>query len=408
MQKKKILTLAVLAFTALFCRAQEYNMVVSKTDNTTATIPTSTVSGMSYANEAFGEGFAWTLTVTKSDGSTEVFNTAEINNISYAEQTLADKNVDQIIIKELYNGGCQKDDGTNYQFDKCVILYNNCPQQAVINNLCFGEAFPANAQAKNENYDENGKLVYESEGFIPIWHGLWYYPHSLVIEPFSQVVVNVHGAIDNTQTVSQSVNYANKDYYCMYDPESGYNNTSYYPTPSAQIPTSHYLKAVELGLGNGWALSVSSPALIVFQLDDPASYAAQADNVWYTKGVVSQVNACIKVPVENIIDGMEVFSAGYKDSSNKRLTADIDGGYVWLTNFKGHTLYRNVDKEETEARPENAGKLVYKYSLGVDNSTDPSGIDAEASIRNGAHMVYKDTNNSSVDFHERQQCSLRD
>ena len=36
-----------------------------------------------------------------------------------------------------------------------------------MNNLCFGAANPANAQAKNENYGEDGKLVYEKDGFIP-------------------------------------------------------------------------------------------------------------------------------------------------------------------------------------------------------------------------------------------------
>ena len=81
---------------------------------------------------------------------------------------------------------------------------------------------------------------------------------------------------------------------------------------------------------------------------------------------------------------------------------------VWLTNKLGHALYRNVDKEWTESLPENAGKLVYNYSLGVDASTDPSGIDAEASMKNGAHIVFQDTNNSTDDFHERQKCSLRD
>lgn len=40
-------------------------------------------------------------------------------------------------------------------------------------------------------------------------------------------------------------------------------------------------------------------------------------------------------------------------------------------------------------------------------STDPSGIDAEASIRNGAHIVYSDTNNSSNDFHQRAKASLK-
>ena len=70
-------------------------------------------------------------------------------------------------------------------------------------------------------------------------------------------------------------------------------------------------------------------------------------------------------------------------------------------------LYRNVDKAATEALPENEGKLVYQYALGVDSSTDPSGIDAEASMKNGAHIIFQDTNNSTADFHERQKCSLR-
>ena len=56
---------------------------------------------------------------------------------------------------------------------------------------------------------------------------------------------------------------------------------------------------------------------------------------------------------------------------------------------------------------ENAGKLVYDYALGVDDSTDPSGIDAEASIQKGAHIIYQNTNNATNDFHERQLCSLR-
>ena len=78
----------------------------------------------------------------------------------------------------------------------------------------------------------------------------------------------------------------------------------------------------------------------------------------------------------------------------------------WVVKM-GYTLYRNVDKEATEAIKENEGKLVYNYSLGVEDSTDPSGIDAEASIKNGARIVYKDTNNSSVDFHQRSKASLR-
>lgn len=311
----------------------------------------------------------------------------------------------QVVIKELYNGGCMKDDGiTKFQYDKCLILYNNTSQAVSLNNLCIGAVAPGNAQANNKNYDEEGKLVYEPEGFIPVWNGIWYFPQALDIAPYSQVVVNIHGAIDNTQSVSQSVNYANSEYYCMYDPESGYINTNYYPTPADVIPSSHYLKAIVFGLGNGWPFSVTSPAMILFQTKDiaPRDYANNTENLWYTGGTVSQVNACVKVPNDWILDAIEVYSSDYPTSCVKRLTADIDAGYVWLTNYQGHSLYRNVDEEATKALSENEGKIVSATS-----GADPSGIDAEASAKNGAHIVYLDTNNSSNDFHERQKCSLR-
>ena len=360
----------------------------------------------------------WKLVINKTDGQTIELATSDIQDIQFVNQeeelpTLPDQNVDQIIIKEIYNGGCPMDEGTDmFHMDKCIILYNNCPQQAVVNNLCFGMATPYNAESPSINtiYGEDGRLVYENEGFTPAQNAIWYYPHSLVIEPYSQVVINVHGAIDNTQTYSQSVNYANKDYYCMYDPESGYNNTKYYPTPADVIPTSHYLKTVKYGQGNAWPLSTTAPALFIFQPQnmDPVTFANNADNLWYAPGVAqTPVYACVKVPNEWILDAVEVFNAAKKEDSKKRLTADLDVSYVYLTNKLGHSLYRNVDKEMTESLAENNGKLVYGYALGVDGSTDASGIDAEASMRNGAHIIFQDNNNSSEDFHERQKCSLR-
>ena len=352
------------------------------------------------------EGYAYTYNGTSGQ---LIVKKGETTNVTIGMKSAR---VSQIVIKELYNGGCMRNNGVDtYQYDKCVILYNNSSQPASLSNLCFGSSSPSNAHSNNKNYNADGKLTYESEGFIPVWNGIWYFPSTMKLEPYQQLVVNIHGAIDNTQTVSQSVNYANSDYYCMYDPESGYTHTSYYPTPADVIPTSHYLKAVRYGLGTGWALSVSAPALVLFQTHGvlPADYAANTDNMWYDGGQVgSQVWACVKVPNEWIVDAIEVFSSGYKDSSMKRLTSDIDAGYVWLTNYKGHSLYRNVNQAATEALPENAGKLVYNYTLGVNGTTDPSGIDAEASLRQGAHIIYQDTNHSTNDFHEREKCSLRD
>jgi hypothetical protein len=315
-----------------------------------------------------------------------------------------------LIIKEVYNGGCPKNDGSGFfQQDKCIILYNNSSQRAKAANLAFAFVSPYNSHAANKWYGNDGKLVYEAENYVPALDGIWYFPDTLIVEPYSQVVVNCQGAIDNTKTYFKSVNYANQDYYCMYDPEAGYNNPNFYPTPADVIPTSHYLRAVKIGISNAWALSVFSPAILLFQTKDitPAEYGANAANMIYTPSAAqTDINKNLMIPRSWIIDGMEVFTTTSTDNV-KRLTADIDAGYVSLTNKLGHVLYRNVDQKATEVLPENEGKLVYNYALGVDASTDPSGIDAEASIKNGAHILFQDTNNSTADFHERQRCSLR-
>lgn len=217
-------------------------------------------------------------------------------------------------------------------------------------------------------------------------------------------MIALNGAIDHTQTYSQSVNLANSAYYCLYDIED-FNNALYYPSPSELISTDHYLKAYKYGLGNAWPVSQFGPAFFVFR---PESTTLQAfvDDASTTNlygGSASQPRK--KVPAEWVVDGIEVFVQG-ADGNQKRLLPSVDAGYVELTRGMGYTLYRNVDKEATEALAENEGKLVYNYSLGVGNSTDASGIDAEASLKNGARIIFQDTNNSTADFHQRSKSSL--
>ena len=67
----------------------------------------------------------------------------------------------------------------------------------------------------------------------------------------------------------------------------------------------------------------------------------------------------------------------------------------------------------TKAIPGNEALLVYGLSATPDASqgvvpADPSGIHAEASAKQGAFIIYQDTNNSSNDFFERYQATLRD
>jgi len=291
-------------------------------------------------------------------------------------------------------------------------LYNNCPQTAVVNNLCFGMG-NANAQSKQAgfNYDESGNFIPDTVAvpFQPTWAVVWYFQKPLIIPAFSQVVVSFFGAIDNTQTVSNSVNYANPDYYTMYDPDAGWTSpmsTNYYPTPSDVIPTSHYLKGKMYSLGNAWALSLTSPAVFIYKTEGvtPLEFANDSNNDWYMPGNENSASfLCKKVPQAWVIDAIEVFTSRYTASEQfKRVSANLDAGYVIMTTDLGHTLYRNVDVEATMEIEGNSALLVYGYDK------DPSGIDAEASIKNGAKIVYMDTNNSSVDFHERDSFSIKE
>ena len=294
--------------------------------------------------------------------------------------TLTTATASAIIIRELYVGGCQRDDGSGWFYrDKYVIIANNSDQRIVLPGLCLAISTPYNSYSLNMNYDETGHLNYENEGFVPAASSFWYFrDEEVTFEPWEQKVIALNGAIDHTLTYSNSVNLAREDYYCTFDIEH-YSNTAAYPSPSELIPTSHYLKAVRYGdqMESAWPLSNTSPAFFIFTPPEgmtPLEFGNDASRVWYDEGRALATFACRKVPVENILDGVEVFSTAW-DEASKRLTASVDVGAVYMTARYGHSVERRIDEQETERQ---------------------------------GHTVYQDTNNSTNDFVEREQASLRD
>lgn len=355
------------------------------------------------------------VTDKKSVSGKHIIFSGSLNNFAVTDQenvssvlSLLETQMSQVIIKELYVGGCQKNDGSgSFHFDKYVILYNNSDDPAQLQNICLGITIPYNSTIANADV-VNGSLFYESEGWIPAGLGFFYFPNSTIIEPRQQVVVAFNNANDNTQTYSNSVDLSSSEYYVTYAPEA-YTNINYHPAPSSNISTSHYLSGFRYGTGNAWAVSNTSPAFFLFAPEGvtPQAFNADADNVNLYNGSATQVRK--KVSMSWVVDAIEVFNYGASNNS-KRFPTAVDGGSISLSSGKGYTLYRNVDKEATEAIASNKGKIVYQYSLGtksLNGTTDESGIDAEQSIRNGATIVYMDTNNSSNDFHQRAISSLK-
>ncbi len=335
------------------------------------------------------------------------WNSAEVQNLdlNYSKSAL-------VIIKELYVGGCPKDgasDAGTFSYDKYVILYNNSNEDVNIGKMALATSMPYNATGSNDYYDSDGNLRYASQGWIPAGQAIWYFQNDVILAPGKQIVIALNNAVNNTITYSKSINFDNPEYYCTYD-IAVFNHKLTYVSPAASIPTSHYLKAAAYGKGNAWPLSAFSPTLFLFTPDgvsakDFANDESKNDLYGGSEFLVSK-----KVPMEWISDGIEVFSINM-DGNRKRLTSNIDAGYVFFQNKMGYSVYRNVDKEATLAIEGNKQKLVYNYNLGTGSlpkgSTDPSGIDAEASIKNGARIIYLDTNNSSNDFHQRIRASLR-
>ncbi len=315
-----------------------------------------------------------------------------------------------LIIKEFNVGGVKDANNKNYLWSKGIVLYNNSNAPVVVKNLAIGTIPPGNAHATNNNYGEDGKLVYENAGWVPMIYAIWYLPEQITIAPYSDAVVAINGAIDHTATVPNAINFANKDYFAMYDPESGFDNANAYPAPFEEIPTTNYWKAAKFGLGNAWAISIMCPNFVLFQFPsdvDPATYCADAANGWYDGGKETAANYCVKIPTDWVIDGVESYQSTKISMSVKRVPASIDAGYSLYNNYKGYSAYRNVNQKATEAIADNAGKLVYNYSGAVLDTEDPSGIDAAASVKNGAKIIYQDTNNSTNDFHVREAWSLK-
>ena len=131
---------------------------------------------------------------------------------------LAMSKASQIIIKELYNGGCNNTIGgasVTFLKDQYVILYNNSDKPASLDNLCLGMALPFNSNGSTNADYVGGTLSYTD--WVPAGMGIWYFSNGIILKPGQQIVVALANAVDNTSTYPNSINFANSGYYCTYD-----------------------------------------------------------------------------------------------------------------------------------------------------------------------------------------------
>lgn len=312
----------------------------------------------------------------------------------------------QLILKEVYNGGCMDNDNNkNYQKDKYLIVYNNSDTEVDASEMCVAMAQIANTASTNKYPFTDGVIEYEAAGWTPASFSIWWFQEGTTVKiaPYSQIVIAISDAIDHTQTYTNSVDLSQAD-YCTYDLESGFTG---YTAPAAAIPTENYMKTKVFGQGTAWPAPILTFApFLIMPESDIRAFVENTEN-FDNRSTNNSGNFC-KIPTGWVLDALDIWSAADESKFFLRFPSTVNTGYKVLTNKLGYSMYRNVDKEATEALPENEGKLVYNYDGAVsDEDTDPSGIDAEASIAVGAHIIYKDTNNSANDFHMRKVASIK-
>ncbi len=348
--------------------------------------------GNSYSSKMDSDGYS-TIQLTNGRYIVQYSGNhgGEIFNATADQVLIADKDVDlslnpimtvagSLIIKEIYCGGCMKtpEEGT-YQFDKYIILHNNSSETTYLDGLCYGILDPYNSQATNiwnTNAPITGETIYPDELYLvqAIWQ-IGGDGTSFPLAPGEDAVICNLGAIDHRAQYPLSVNLNKEDYFVLYD-NVLFPNTLYHPAPGDKISPDRYLDVVvKLGVANAWTLSVYSPAPVFFRPQGTTiqDHILEPDVVFWKPA--SSYDQIVRIPFDWVVDGVDVFYGGSSDNK-KRFNPIVDSGYV-------------IHSELYD------GKSLHRY------------VDEEASAIKG-YEVLVDTNNSSVDFYERSEASLRD
>ena len=343
------------------------------------------------------------LQTTGSDGKAEVHLPAGSYRVSYSNSydgvsyngsvdkvildgdksvslQVMDARSGKIVFKEIYCGGCTKyPEQGNYNSDSYVILHNNTGDIQYLDGLCLGVLDPYNASASNvwtSTDPDSGETIYPD--FVPIIQAIWQIGGdgtTFPLKPGEDAVIVVFGAIDHQSKYPNSVNLNNSQYFVCFN-TTYFPNPAFHPAPGNNIMQDHILDVVvKTGKANAFTFSINSPAAVIFRAPEGTTmkeFVSGAGNIIPKPGSTSE--NIVKLPVDWVIDGVEVFVKG--GANKKRLCSDIDAGAVDFSgSYQGHSLFRKTD----------------------DDLSQTFGFE-----------VLSDTNNSTNDFYEREKQSLHE
>ena len=256
-----------------------------------------------------------------------------------------------LIIRELYFHGSSTLEGANYTKDTYIELYNNAGpggQTLYLDSLCLAEIFPYNSTTGNN--------AWEGRDTIPIAQMYWMFPgdgHTYPLAPGESAVVACIAAVDHGGRATSGLALNRAHFGCWSE-----------TLPRHEIAAGVVPMIMNMtGQGNAWALSVTSPAVVVFKPSIGVKAWQSQAAVWedFEPGKTSGTKYW-HIDKAWILDGVECVDS--PSSAIKRLPGTVDASYVWLRSghYSGKCVTRRLDFTE-------------------------GGID-----------VFQDTNNSDADF----------
>ena len=240
-----------------------------------------------------------------------------------------------LIIREAYYHGSSTLEGANYAKDTYIELYNNAGpggQTVYLDSLCLAAIFPYNSTTGNN--------AWAGRDTIPVAQMCWMFPgdgHSWPLAPGESAVVACIAAVDHGGRATSGLALNRAHFGCWSE------TLSRHEIAAGVVPMVLFMT----GQGNQWALSIHSPAIVVFRPEPGvAAWQAQA-SVWeaYEPGKTSGTKYW-HIAKSWILDGVECVDS--PSSAIKRLPGSVDASYVWMRSghYSGKCVTRRLDFTE--------------------------------------------------------------
>ncbi len=268
---------------------------------------------------------------------------------------LAD-NTGGFVIKEVYYAGSKTPDGKSYYSDQFVEIYNNTNDTLYADKLCIGMLQQSGANPNNW-VNPDGSIMDD----LPITYQVWIVPGIGIEHPVypgkSFVIAQdgINHITDPNGNPASPVDLSKADWETYMEIAGKDTDAPAVPNLTMMYTTSAIVQ--------DWTLSVNGSALILFRLHvDWQTYVANPANFKTSPGTTSTIKYFM-VNKSLVIDAVEMVQAD-ETKRYKRLPLTLDAGYTYIDG--GSYCSKSVRRK---------AKMVV-----------------------GGRVIYKDTNNSMVDF----------